>query len=100
RRGVCCASKQWQKRLAGLRAQLRLSRPIRLLGTWFVDAPVVLGEFRPVIFMPIGLLAGLPAGQVEAILLHELSHIRRYDYLVNLLQVVVEGALFYHPGVG
>ncbi len=44
-------------------------------------------------------MAGLPAGQVEAILLHELAHIRRFDYLVNLLQVFVEGLLFYHPAV-
>ncbi len=49
--------------------------------------------------MPIGLLAGLPAGQVEAILLHELAHIRRFDYLVNLLQRAAEGLLFYHPAV-
>ena len=49
--------------------------------------------------MPVGLLAGLPAGQVEAILLHELAHIRRHDYLVNLMQIVVEGLVFYHPAV-
>lgn len=49
--------------------------------------------------MPVGLLTGLPSGQVEAILLHELAHIRRYDYLVNLLQRSVEGLLFYHPAV-
>jgi GWxTD domain-containing protein len=54
---------------------------------------------RPVILMPVGLLAGLPAGQIESILLHELAHIRRYDYLVNLLQTFVEGFLFYHPAV-
>jgi GWxTD domain-containing protein len=45
------------------------------------------------------LLAGLPAGQVEAILLHELAHIRRGDYLINLMQTVVEGLLFYHPAI-
>jgi GWxTD domain-containing protein len=60
-------------------------------------ARMVLGHFRPVILMPIGLLAGLPAGQIEAILLHELAHIRRYDYLVNVLQRSVEALLFYHP---
>jgi GWxTD domain-containing protein len=49
--------------------------------------------------MPVGLLAGLPPGQIESILLHELAHIRRYDYLVNLLQASVEGFLFYHPAV-
>ena len=47
----------------------------------------------------MGLLAGLPAAQVEAILLHELAHVRRSDYLVNLLQTLVEGLLFYHPAV-
>src|SRR5258708_34657898 len=99
RRGVCCASKHWQNRLAGLRAQLRLSRPVRLLESCLVDAAMVRGHFRPVILVPIGVLAGLAAGQIEAILLHELAHIRRYDYLVNVLQRSVEGLLFYHPAV-
>ena len=99
RRGVCCTADEWQKRLARLSAQLRLSRPVRLLESCLVNGPMVLGHFRPVILMPIGLLAGLPAGQIEAILLHELAHIRRYDYLVNVLQRLVEGLLFYHPAV-
>ena len=99
RRGVCCASDYWQQQLARLGAQLRLSRPVRMLESCLVDTPMVLGHFRPVILMPIGLLAGLPVGQVEAILLHELAHIRRYDYLVNVLQRSVEGLLFYHPAV-
>lgn len=99
RRGVCCASEHWQKDLERLSAQLRLSRPIRLLESCLVDAPMVLGHFRPIILMPLGLLAGLPAGHIEAILLHELAHIRRYDYLVNVLQRSVEGLLFYHPAV-
>jgi GWxTD domain-containing protein len=60
---------------------------------------MVIGHFRPVILMPAGLLAGLPAGQIEAILLHELAHIRRYDYIVNVLQRSVEGLLFYHPAM-
>jgi GWxTD domain-containing protein len=58
-----------------------------------------MGYFRPVILVPAGLLTGLPAGQIETILLHELAHIRRRDYLVNLLQIAVEGLLFYHPAV-
>jgi GWxTD domain-containing protein len=61
--------------------------------------PVVVGYVRPVILMPVGLMTGLPAEQVEAILLHELAHMRRHDYLVNLLQTVVEGLFFYHPAV-
>jgi GWxTD domain-containing protein len=59
----------------------------------------VIGYLRPAILLPVGLVAGLPAAQVEAILLHELAHIRRHDYLVNLVQMFVEGLLFYHPAV-
>lgn len=99
RRGVCCAPERWQSELARLSAQLHLSRPVRLLESCLADAPVVLGHFRPLILMPVGLLAGLPAEQVEAILLHELAHIRRFDYLVNVFQRLVEGLLFYHPAV-
>ena len=99
RRGVCGASEDWQRQLARLSAQLRLSRPVRLFESCLVDAPMVLGHFRPIILTPIGLLAGLPPGQMEAILLHELAHIRRYDYVVNVLQRSVEGLLFYHPAV-
>jgi GWxTD domain-containing protein len=98
-RGVCCAPELWQSRLAGLGASLRLSRPVTLLESCFAEAPAVIGLVRPVILMPIGLLAGLPRGQIESILLHELAHIRRYDYLVNLLQTSVEGLLFYHPAM-
>ena len=61
--------------------------------------PVVIGYLRPVILVPVGMLAGMPAAQAEAILLHELAHIQRHDYLVNLLQTVVEGFLFYHPAM-
>ncbi len=99
RTGVCRAPDSWQARLDRLRAQLRLSRPVVLLESCLAEAPVVIGLIRPVILMPVGLLAGLPAGQIEAILLHELAHIRRYDYAVNLLQIFVEGLLFYHPAV-
>ena len=97
RRGVCCAPPRWQTETARLSARLRLSRPVLLLESCLADAPMVVGHFRPYILMPVGLLAGLPAGQVEAILLHELAHIRRCDYLVNVLQRSVEGLLFYHP---
>jgi len=99
RRGVCFAPERWQKEVAQLAAQLRLSRPILLMESCLADVPMVLGHFRPFILMPIGLLAALPAEQIEAILLHELAHIRRYDYLVNLLQRSAEGLLFYHPAV-
>ncbi len=99
RTGVCCAQAVWRSRVDRLRERLRLSRPVVLLESSLAEVPVVVGYLRPVILMPVGLLAGLPVSQVEAILLHELAHIRRYDYLVNLLQVFVEGLLFYHPAI-
>jgi GWxTD domain-containing protein len=99
RTGICFAPDHWRERLDRLGAQLRLSRPVTLLESCLAEVPVVIGYVRPAILMPVGLFAGLPAGQIESILLHELAHIRRYDYLVNLLQTSVEGVLFYHPAV-
>jgi GWxTD domain-containing protein len=99
RRGVCCAPERWQKEIERLSARLRGSKPVQLLESCLADVPMVVGHIRPVILMPIGLLAGLPPGQIEAILLHELAHIRRYDYLVNVMQRAAECLLFYHPAV-
>jgi GWxTD domain-containing protein len=99
RRGVCSAADPWPQRLDQLRARLRLSRPVALLETCLADVPVVIGYVRPAILVPVGLLAGMPASQMEAILMHELAHIRRGDYLANLLETVVEGFLFYHPAI-
>jgi GWxTD domain-containing protein len=98
-RGVCVAAASWQSRLDHLAMRLRLSRPVTLLESCLAEVPVVIGYVRPVILVPVGLLAGLPAGQIESILLHELAHIRRHDYLVNLMQILVESLLFYHPAV-
>jgi GWxTD domain-containing protein len=99
RRGVCAPPPAWQARLAELAAAMRLSRPVALLESCFTDTPVLIGWLRPVVLVPLGCLTGLPAGQVECILLHELAHAARHDYAVNLLQSVVEGLLFYHPAV-
>jgi len=90
---------QWQEKLAGLCRQLRVSRPVRLCESVLVEVPTVIGWLRPVILMPASALTGLSAAQLEALLAHELGHIRRYDYLVNLLQTAVETLLFYHPAV-
>ena len=70
-----------------------------LLESCLVQVPIVIGQMRPVILLPVGLLAGLPAEQIELILMHELAHIRRYDYVVNMLQTFIEGVMFYNPAV-
>lgn len=89
----------WQDTLARLARQLRVSRPVRLCESALVEVPTVIGFLRPVILVPAAALTGLSAPQLEAILAHELAHIRRHDYLVNLLQSVAEAVLFYHPAV-
>ena len=93
------APSEWQQALDRLRARIRVSRPVRLLVSSLVQAPAVVGWLRPVVLVPVGALTGLPAEQIEALLVHELAHIRRHDYLVNVLQSVVEALLFYHPAV-
>ena len=98
-RGICFASEEWHAELARLAAQLKISRPVHLLESCFAEIPMVLGHLRPVILMPVGLLANLPSEQIEAVLLHELAHIRRCDYLVNVFQRLVESLLFYHPAI-
>ncbi|MDB5354175.1 MAG: blaR1 8 [Phycisphaerales bacterium] len=64
-----------------------------------VATPVVIGTLRPVILLPLALATELSAAQVEAILAHELAHIRRYDHVVNVLQGLIEAFLFFHPAV-
>jgi beta-lactamase regulating signal transducer with metallopeptidase domain len=89
----------WQEKLSSLCEQLRVSRPVRLSESALVEVPTVIGWLRPVILVPASVFTGLSAPQLEALLAHELAHIRRYDYLVNLIQTAVETLLFYHPAV-
>jgi GWxTD domain-containing protein len=97
RRGVWPAADAWVMQLANLRDRLSISRPVALLESVMVSGPVVIGHLRPVILVPAGMLANLPADQMEAVLLHELAHVRRCDYLVNLFQRWTEMLFFYHP---
>lgn len=89
----------WRAKLAGLALTLGIRRSVRLLQSALVEVPTVIGWLRPIIILPASCLVGLSPTQLESILVHELAHIRRHDYLVNLLQSVVETLLFYHPAV-
>jgi beta-lactamase regulating signal transducer with metallopeptidase domain len=93
------AASQWQLPGERLAARVRIDRAFRVVESGLVDAPTVIGWMRPVILLPIAALTNLSPVQIEAILAHELAHIRRRDYAVNLLQTVAETLLFYHPGV-
>ncbi|MFL5740019.1 MAG: M56 family metallopeptidase [Flavisolibacter sp.] len=92
-------STQWKQRLLQLSEKMGLHRSIIFLESQLVKVPVVVGWLKPVILVPAGLLANLPAEQVEAILLHELAHIRRSDFLVNFLQSLAEVLFFFNPAI-
>ncbi len=89
----------WQDRMTQLAKRLAISRTVRLWNSAVAQTPAVIGWIRPVVLLPASALSGLAPGQIEALLAHELAHIRRHDYLVNLLQTAVETLLFYHPAV-
>jgi beta-lactamase regulating signal transducer with metallopeptidase domain len=84
------------RRVAG---RLALDRAVRIVESSAVSVPAMIGWMKPVILLPAAALSGLPPGQLEALIAHELAHVRRHDYLVNLLQTAVETLLFYHPAV-
>ena len=87
----------WLETLNDLRLRLGVSRPIRLLKSALVEVPTVIGWLRPVILVPAATLSALTPRQLEALLAHELAHVRRHDYLVNAFQCLVETLMFYHP---
>jgi protocatechuate 3,4-dioxygenase beta subunit/Zn-dependent protease with chaperone function len=97
--GVGLPPSEWQASLDRLAARLRVARPVQLLVSSVVEVPSVVGWLRPVVLMPVGALAGLPTDHVMALLAHELAHVRRHDYLVNVMQRCIETLLFYHPAV-
>jgi hypothetical protein len=85
--------------LARLAARMGIRKPVQTLISSIADAPSMVGWLRPVILIPAATAAGLTPQQLESILAHELAHIRRHDYLVNLGQTLVETLLFYHPAI-
>jgi len=98
-RGAGSAGAVWESRLTRLRERFGIVRPVRLLSSARVLTPMLVGWIKPAILLPASLLSGFPPQQVELIIAHELGHIRRWDYLANLAQVVIETVLFYHPVV-
>jgi TonB family protein len=89
----------WEHRVRRLIGSLGVRTAVRALQSSRVHVPMVVGWLRPVILVPVSAMSGLTTWQLELILMHELAHVRRYDHLVNLLQVVIETLLFYHPVV-
>ena len=89
----------WQARLLRMAQAAGVTRAVRLRVLDGLASPVTAGIWRPVVLVPASLVTGMPPDLLAALLAHELAHIRRHDYLVNLLQNVIEALLFFHPAV-
>jgi uncharacterized protein (TIGR03435 family) len=98
-RALSSIRSHWQHAADRIAGRLGLAQAIRIVELSGVDVPLVVGCLRPIVVLPIAAMAHLTAAQVEAILAHELAHVRRHDYIVNLMQTLTETLLFYHPAV-
>ncbi|HYE58068.1 MAG TPA: M56 family metallopeptidase, partial [Rhodothermales bacterium] len=99
RRQALPAAEWLRERVALLARRMGLTRAVSVAVSERVHGPVVFGWLKPVVLLPLSAVTGLTPEQLEAVLAHELAHIRRHDYLVNLMQSVTETLLFYHPAV-
>lgn len=97
--GTVAPSDKLQARFDELAKQIQLRITPRLLISLKVDVPMAIGWLKPVVLLPANMITGLNSEQLEMLILHELAHIRRHDYLVNFLQTLVEILLFFHPAV-
>lgn len=89
----------WKERLAQLKQQLKLQTTVKLRESFYITSPMVIGFIQPLILLPIGTINGLSTKEVEAILAHELAHIKRNDYLLNLVQTLIEILFYFNPAV-
>lgn len=90
---------EWAEYARTIAQKLRIDRLITLAQSEHITAPMVVGYFKPVILIPVGMLTGLSPEQLETIFLHELAHIKRHDYLINFAQSLMETFFFYNPSV-
>lgn len=93
------ASETWQRTLARLADALVLRRGVAILESAAVEVPTVIGWLKPLILLPLSTISALKPEEIEMLLAHELAHIRRHDFFVNLMQTAVETLMFYHPAV-
>lgn len=97
--GVQAPTEEWNRLFNHLCSKMGIRRPVRLYWSKRVQEPITLRHLKPVVLFPLGLLTQLSPEQIEIVLLHELAHIKRWDYLVNWLQSLLELLFFYHPAV-
>jgi len=94
---ISLVSAEWQKKFRELCIRLGISKTVKIYESTLAKVPMVIGLIKPIILLPVSAFTGLSPKQLESIIVHELAHIIRRDYLVNILQSVVEILFFYHP---
>lgn len=99
REKLVAAPHQWTQRWTSLLGRMNIRANVGLMESALAKVPMVIGHFKPLVLIPAGMLMSLPPAQAEAILLHELAHIKRRDYLLNLMQQTVQCIFFFHPAV-
>lgn len=91
--------RSWQERTHEMAVQMGIKKVVFVKETYRIHSPMVIGFFKPIILFPIGILNQLSVEQVESIIAHELAHVRRNDYLINLFMTFAEVLLFFNPFV-
>ena len=89
----------WEQRVDEFAKAMGIAQRVKIFQSGLVNVPTVLGHFKPVILVPLGVITSIPADQIEMVLLHELAHIRRLDFFVNFLQRLTELLFFFNPGI-
>ncbi len=89
----------WNNKLKQLKSRIRLRQKVKLLESAAASVPMVIGYIKPVILLPLGAINNLNESEVEAILAHELAHIKRNDYLINIMLSVIEVLFYFNPAV-
>lgn len=96
---VSAAGEYWENKVKALALHFGINQLVQIVQSGIVKVPMVVGHLKPLILVPVGLINGLSEKEVEAIICHELAHIKRRDYLINILQSLMEIVFFFNPAV-
>lgn len=98
-RGINELDVEWLYRSREIGKKLGIKKFVAVFESINVKVPLAVGYIKPIVLLPLGMISGLPYTQVEALIAHEFAHIKRYDFVINLIQTLVETIFFYHPAV-
>jgi bla regulator protein blaR1 len=98
-RQIYPAGRHWEDQVSRLSRQMGLNKAVGIVQSGLTQVPLVIGHFKPVILIPLGMITAIRPKEIEMMILHELAHIKRMDFLVNMLQHVLELLFFFNPAV-